>query len=68
MANTIGMTDSILHLIEKRGKADMIIFCVLVLVTILLIYGLIVYVKPMLFGSSVATKSVEYATMWICIN
>lgn len=53
MLNTIGMSESILKLIERRSKTDMIIFCGLALFTILLILVLFYYVKPMLFGGGV---------------
>jgi hypothetical protein len=52
MLNTIGMSESILKLIEKRSKTDMLIFLGLVLLTIVLIYILISFVKPMLSLSS----------------
>jgi hypothetical protein len=50
MLNTIGMSESVLRLIEKRGKADLFIFFGLVILTLLLIYFLIAYVKPMIVG------------------
>ncbi len=53
MLNTIGMSESILKLIERRSKTDMIIFCGLAFFTIVLILVLFFYVKPMLFGSAV---------------
>ena len=40
MFNSLGMSESILTLIERRSRADMIIFCCLVLFTLALIYGL----------------------------
>ena len=43
MFNSLGMSESILMLIERRSKADMIIFCCLVVFTIVLIYGLCQY-------------------------
>ena len=50
MLNTIGMSEGILKLIEKRSRTDMVIFAVLVFLTLLLIYVLIAYVKPLLSG------------------
>lgn len=50
MLTTIGMSESILKLIEKRTKTDMLIFCGLVLVTIILIYFLLCFAKPYLSG------------------
>jgi hypothetical protein len=52
MLNTIGMSEGILKLIEKRSRTDMIIFVVLVIASLLLIYVLISYVKPFLSGAS----------------
>ena len=52
MLNTIGMSEGILKLIEKRTRTDMIIFVVLVIACLLLIYVLIAYVKPFLSGTS----------------
>jgi len=43
MFNSLGMSESILMLIERRSRADMIIFCCLVVVTLGLIYGLCQY-------------------------
>jgi hypothetical protein len=45
MLTTIGMSESILKLVEKRSKTDLLIFCGLVLLTVVLIYVLINYVK-----------------------
>ncbi|CDW91379.1 UNKNOWN [Stylonychia lemnae] len=55
MLNTIGMSESILKLIEKRSRTDMLIFFGLAIFTIILIVILFYYVKPMLFGSAVQT-------------
>lgn len=52
MLNTIGMSESILKLIEKRSKTDMLIFLGLVVLTILLIYFLVCFVKPLLSGTT----------------
>ena len=43
MFHSLGMSESILMLIERRSRADMIIFCCLVVFTLLLIYGLCSY-------------------------
>ena len=48
MLNQIGLTDNILTLIERRGKADLMIFFGLCIGTLLFIYVLFNYVKPML--------------------
>lgn len=45
MFNSLGMSDSIVTLIERRSKGDIIIFIVLCIFTLLLIYVLITYVK-----------------------
>ena len=58
MLNTIGMSESIMKLIERRNKMDMLIFLALAICTLVLIYILFVYVKPFLFGSA---ASVEFA-------
>jgi hypothetical protein len=50
MLNTIGMSESILKLIEKRGKADCLIFFGMALLTLGFIYVLFVYVRPWLYG------------------
>ncbi len=50
MLNTIGMSESVLKLIEKRSKTDMLIFFGLVILTLVLIYALFYYIKPMLFS------------------
>lgn len=52
MLNTIGMSESILKLIERRTKTDMLIFCGLVVLTLVLIYVLLFIVKPMISGTS----------------
>lgn len=43
MFNSLGMSESIVMLIERRSRADMIIFCCLVVFTLLIIYGLCQY-------------------------
>lgn len=50
MLNTIGMSESILKLIEKRTKADFLIFLGMAVFTLILIYVLFAYVRPMLWG------------------
>ena len=49
MLNTIGMSESILKLIDKRTKADVFIFIALVIITLLIIYVLYYYIKPLLW-------------------
>ena len=51
MINSLGMSESILLLIERRSRADCLIFLALCCVVLLLIYVLIFYVKPMLWWS-----------------
>jgi len=51
MLNTIGMSESILKLMERRSKTDMLIFIGLAILTLVLIYFLIAIVKPMLSGA-----------------
>ena len=56
MLNSLGMSDNILTLIERRSKTDLLIFFGLCLLTLLFIYVLYAYIKPMLslsalFGS-----------------
>ena len=48
MLKAIGMSESILKLIEKRTKGDWLIFLGLAVGTLVLIYVLIYYVKPLL--------------------
>ena len=50
MLQQMGMSDSILLLIERRGRFDLIIFGALAVFTLLFIYLLLFWVKPMLFG------------------
>jgi hypothetical protein len=57
MLNTIGMSESILKLIERRSKTDIIIFCGMALFTLLLIFTLFYYVKPMLFGTAIVATN-----------
>jgi predicted nucleic acid-binding Zn ribbon protein len=52
MLNTIGMSESILKMIEKRTKTDMIIFFGLAVLTLLLIYILVWHVKPWLSATA----------------
>ena len=56
MLNTIGMSESIMKLIERRNKMDMLIFLALAIGTLVLIYALFVYVKPFLFGYTSSTE------------
>ena len=46
MARQLGLSDSILTLIERRGKADLAIFAGLAIGLLLFMYLLIYYVKP----------------------
>lgn len=59
MFHSLGMSESILMLIERRSRADMIIFCCLVVFTLLLIYGLCSYK----WGGSSAEIEVEVADL-----
>jgi cell division protein FtsB len=54
MLNTLGMSESILKLIEKRSRTDLLIFFVMAVLTLLLIIILIYFVKPWLSGASTA--------------
>ena len=46
MARQLGLSDSILTLIERRGKADWLIFVGLAIGLLIFMYILISYVKP----------------------
>ena len=48
MLNQLGLSDNILTLIERRGKTDLMIFFALCALTLLFIYFLYYYVKPMM--------------------
>ena len=48
MLNQLGLSDNILTLIERRGKTDLLIFFTLCILTLLFIYILFYYIKPML--------------------
>ena len=48
MLQSLGMSESILLLIERRGRADVIIFVLLGLLTLLAVYILIYWVKPLI--------------------
>ena len=48
MLKAIGMSESIIKLIEKRTKGDWLIFLGLAVGTLVLMYVLIYYVKPLL--------------------
>lgn len=50
MLNTIGISESILKMIEKRTKADFLIFIGMAILTLVVIYVLFTYVRPMLYG------------------
>jgi len=47
MMQTLGMSESILLLIERRGRADLLIFGFLACVTLAVIYALVYWVKPL---------------------
>ena len=46
MLNSIGMSDNILTLIERRSKTDLLIFFGLALGILVFMYALMFYVKP----------------------
>ena len=46
MARQLGLSDSILTLIERRGKADLLIFAALAVGLLVFIYMLAYYLKP----------------------
>ena len=46
MARQLGLSDSILTLIERRGKSDLLIFLALAVALLVFIYMLAYYVKP----------------------
>ena len=48
MMNSLGMSESILLLIERRSRADCFIFVGLACLVLIIIYVLLYYVKPML--------------------
>ena len=63
MLNQLGLSDNILTLIERRGKADLMMFCGLCCLTLIFIYVLFTYVKPMLsikyiFGGASQAKEI----------
>ena len=45
MFNSLGMSESILLLIERRSRADLFIFVALAILTLVFIYVLLYYVK-----------------------
>lgn len=47
MLQSLGMSESILLLIERRGRADCFIFCVLAVLTLVFVYVLVWWVKPL---------------------
>ncbi len=67
MLNTLGMSESILKLMERRSKTDMLIFFGLAILTLILIYFLIYIFKPILSGTAVSSgiegPSVEGSSM-----
>ena len=52
MFNSLGMSERLLLLVERRSRADMFIFVALAILTLVFLYVLYYYVKPMLFVSS----------------
>jgi hypothetical protein len=46
MFNSLGMSESILLLVERRSRADMFIFVALAIVTLVFLFVLYYYVKP----------------------
>jgi len=48
MLAQLGMSDSILLLIERRGRADLLIFGALAVTILILMYVLLYWVKPMM--------------------
>jgi hypothetical protein len=48
MLQSLGMSESILLLIERRGRADCFIFCVLAVLTLVFVYVMVWWVKPLL--------------------
>eukprot|EP00347_Sterkiella_histriomuscorum_P003742 403363121 len=62
MLNTIGMSESIMKLIEKRNRTDILLFFGLAILTLIIIVVLFFYVKPMLFGAATPDETnVDYA-------
>lgn len=65
MLNQLGMSDNILTLIERRSKTDLLILIGLCSLTLIIMYVLYFYVKPMLTleyifsGSKAATEGVN---------
>lgn len=57
MMNQLGMSENILTLIERRSKTDLLIFFGLCILTLLFIYFLYFYVKPMLSLSYLFSSS-----------
>jgi hypothetical protein len=48
MFNSLGMSESILQLIERRSTGDMLIFIGMAVLTIICVFVLFYYVKPMI--------------------
>lgn len=57
MLNTIGMSESIMKLIEKRNRTDILLFFGLVILTLTLIVVLFFYIKPLLLGNNTYTPT-----------
>ncbi len=55
MLNTIGVSEGILKMIEKRSKTDMVLFFVMAIITLIVIYLLVAYVKPMLSSQTLVS-------------
>lgn len=73
MVNQLGMSDNILTLIERRSKTDLLILIGLCVLTLVIIYVLYAYVKPMmslsyLMSSGTTISSEPVVTSEIQVN
>lgn len=73
MVNQLGMSDNILTLIERRSKTDLLILIGLCVLTLVIIYVLYAYVKPMmslsyLMSSGTTVSSEPVVTPEIQVN
>ena len=59
MLNTIGMSENILKLIERRTKGDMLIFCLLAAGILLIMYVLYFWIKPILSGAAAISEPTQ---------
>lgn len=55
MLNSLGMSESVLLLIERRSKMDLLIFVILAVCLLAFIYFLVVYVKGSAGGGVAST-------------